>query len=189
MRAFTLDRRRDRSYPLAMRALILILALLAGPPAWAQSEDEIAFAKDFYNRLQMRSIIENREYCGFFFRDAGGTLHATRPDRGKSDTCQMGSPPRGVEVIASYHTHAAFSPDHMNEVPSLQDLQGDIAAGLDGYIATPGGRLWFSDHEVREVRQICGIGCLVQDPDFRPGRFYKERRRYTLDDLKWLMGE
>lgn len=173
-----------------MRVVLMIaIAFLAGVPAPAQEADEIAFARDFLDELQLRSIIEDREYCGYFFRDAAGGVRATRPERGKHDTCQMGSPPRRVDVIASYHTHAAFSPVHMNEVPSLQDLQGDIDSRLNGYVATPGGRLWFSDYRAREVRQICGLGCLVQDPDFRPGRFFKERRRYSLDDLKWLTGE
>ncbi len=169
--------------------LVLAVFLASGLAARAQEEDEIAFAKEFLDHLQLRSIIEDREYCGYFFRDAAGRVRATRPDRGKYDTCQMGSPPRGVTLVASYHTHAAFSPNHINEVPSVQDLMGDIDGKLDGYIATPGGRLWFSDWRGREVRQVCGIGCLVQDPDYRPGRLYKERRRYTLDDLKWLMGE
>ena len=170
-----------------LRTCLLLLAVPAG--ALGQSAEEVEFAKEFFNDVQVKSIIENREYCGYILRDPDGALRATRPNRGKADTCQLGTPPRRVEVVASYHTHAAFASESINEIPSLQDLQGDIAGKLDGYVSTPGGRLWFSDHRGREVRQICGLGCLVQDPDFRPGRFYKERRRYTLDDLKWMMGE
>lgn len=173
-----------------MRLILFITTVfLSVLPVYAQTEEEIAFVKEFYVDVQLISIVEDREYCGYFFRDSNGELRGTRPLRGKSDSCQLGSPPRSVEVFASYHTHAAFTPESINEIPSLQDLMGDINTRLDGYISTPGGRLWFSDYRAREVRQICGIGCLLQDPDFRPGRFYKERRRYSLEDLEWMMGD
>lgn len=163
------------------------LALAPGPAA-AQAADEAAFARAFLAGLQVRSIVENREYCGFFGRDPAGKIAATRPRRGKYNTCQLGSPPQLLTVFASYHTHAGFDRDSYNEVPSSQDLRSDIAAETDGYISTPGGRLWFSDHGDKEVRQICGAGCLPQDPAFRPGKFMKVRRAYSLDDLEWLMG-
>lgn len=168
-----------------MRIIISFLLLsFASFSAFAQSDEEIAFAKEFLNELQVKSIIDDREYCGYFARNHDGRLIATRPIRGKYNSCTPGTPPRRLEVFANYHTHASFEPNSINEIPSLQDLQGDIHLGMNGYVATPGGRLWFSDYTMKEVRQICGIGCLAQDPDFRPGRFYKVRPRYTLNDLE-----
>jgi hypothetical protein len=171
--------------------LALSLALAAGLAprvAPAQATDEAAFALDFLAALQIRTIVENREYCGFFGRDPGGKIAATRPRRGKYNTCQLGSPPPLLAVFASYHTHAGFDRDSYNEVPSTQDLRSDIASETDGYVSTPGGRLWFSDYRAKEVRQICGAGCLPQDPLYRPGKFMKVRRSYSLADLEWLMG-
>lgn len=180
-----LDTGIKRPYFDHMRVLILFILLnIASTTAWAQSEDEIAFAKDFLDQLQIRSIINDREYCGYFYRAADGRMLATRPIRGKYNSCSPGSPPPFAETFANYHTHAAFTPDSINEIPSLQDLRSDMNMEMNGYVSTPGGRLWFSDYKAKEVRQICGIGCVAQDPDFRPGRFYKVRRRYTLNDLE-----
>jgi len=174
-----------------MRSFFLTLALaalLAAPPLRAQTAEEIAFVTAFMDRLQIVSILEDREYCGYIARQADGSLFATKPVRGKYNTCYLGTPPRRLEVIANYHTHASFDPGSINEIPSLQDLQSDIDTGISGYVSTPGGRLWFSDHVLREVRQICGIGCLAQDPDFRPGRAFKEMRRYSYEELQRATG-
>ncbi len=173
-----------------LRWSLLTFALALAPHlAAAQSDEEIAHIRAFLDRLQVRSLIENREYCGYLARDADNRLITTKPKRGKFDTCHIGTPPPHYAVIASYHTHAAFEPGSVNEIPSLQDLTADIEVGIDGYIATPGGRLWFSDHRAREVRQICGHGCLPQDPNFRPGKVRKIRRIYSMAELERLMGE
>jgi hypothetical protein len=172
-----------------IRWLSLLFGLALMPlVATAQSDEEIAHARAFLDRLQVRSLIENREYCGYFARDPENRLVSTRPVRGKYNSCRFGAAPPQLRLLASYHTHAAYDPDSINEIPSLQDLTSDIESGLDGYVSTPGGRLWFSDHEAREVRQLCGHGCLTQDPNFRPGKARKVRRVYTLADLEWLMG-
>lgn len=157
--------------------------------AGAQAEDEAAFAKEILAGIQVRSIIEDREYCGFIARDPEGRLMATKPRRGKYDACDLDTPPPFLQVLASYHTHASYDAGSINEIPSLQDLMSDIAARTDGYISTPGGRLWFSDHRAREVRLLCGPGCLPQDPVFRPGKADKVRHRYTEAELERLMGE
>lgn len=174
-------------FPLA--CLVLALALALVPLASrAQSAEEIAFARDFLGRMQILTVVENREYCGWFGRDPQGRIRATRPNRGKYNSCMLPNEPP-LRIIASYHSHAAFDPDSINEIPSLQDLTTDIAMERNSFIATPGGRLWFSDHRAQKVRQICGVGCLPQDPAFRPGKFMKVRRSYSLADLEWMMGD
>lgn len=172
--------------PRAAALALLIMALPCG--AMAQAEDEAAFARDVLAGVQVRSIVEDREYCGFIGRDPDGALAATKPRRGKYNACDLGTPPPFLRVIATYHTHASFDAGSINEIPSLQDLSSDIDARLDGYISTPGGRFWFSDHRAQEVRQICGPGCLPQDPVFRPGKSQKVRARYSLADLERMMG-
>lgn len=53
------------------------------------------------------------------------------------------------------------------EVPSLEDMIGDIEEGIDGYIETPGGRLWFNDARARRVTLLCGSECVASDRWFR----------------------
>lgn len=168
---------------------LLALLCLAAAPAWAEPPaDEAAFASDFLGRLQLLTVVENREYCGYFGRTAAGRIVATRPRPGKYNSCNMDYLPPHLTVFANYHTHAAYDPGSWNEIPSPQDLESDIDARIDGYISTPGGRLWFSDHAARAAYQLCGEGCLPPDPNYRRGKFLKVRPRYTLDALKALMG-
>ena len=44
-------------------------------------------------------------------------------------------------------------------------MEGDEDEGIDGWVATPGGRLWYIDTTDMVTFQICGIGCLPSDPD------------------------
>ena len=43
-----------------------------------------------------------------------------------------------LEVMASFHTHACYDPDADSEVPSVEDLAGDIDESVNGYVATLG---------------------------------------------------
>jgi len=56
--------------------------------------------------------------------------------------------------------------------------------GVDGYVATPGGRLWFIDGQSGRARQICGLGCLTQDPDFKPEIYGPIKQSYTLGEIE-----
>ncbi|MEL6587917.1 MAG: hypothetical protein AAFQ50_14890, partial [Pseudomonadota bacterium] len=58
------------------------------------------------------------------------------------------------------------------------------AFGLVGFdVATPGGRLWYVDTTDMIVRQICGLGCLPQDPDFVEGADGDIAISYTYQEL------
>ena len=85
--------------------------------------------------------------------------------------------------VASFHTHGRHSDQYDGEVPSTIDIQSDIASGLDGYIATPGGRLWFIDHEQGVARLACGPGCLTQDPSYVPCPGDTIASSYTIEEL------
>jgi len=162
--------------------LSLFLALAASPVA-AQGGAELALAKRVLAELNPISIRENREYCGYLGFDEDGKLAFSQPARGDGESCEPDDPDGLAVVVASYHTHAAYSPDYYNELPSGDDVEGDEAEGIDGYVATPGGRLWYVDTEDMVISQICGIGCLPKDPDFVAGDSGIIAQSYDYDEL------
>ena len=149
----------------------------------AQEAAELTLVKEVFAELQPRSIRWNREYCGYIGYDADGTLAASRPTPGKRDACLPEDPENLQTIVASYHTHGAFSTDYANEVPSGEDMEGDEDEGIDGWVATPGGRLWYIDTEDMVTTQICGIGCLPMDEDFLPGDMGHIAQSYSYEAL------
>ncbi|WP_152613033.1 DUF4329 domain-containing protein [Tateyamaria sp. ANG-S1] len=168
----------------ALPSHLNVADIVMAPRPIPQTAAEVAFATDLFNDLQVRSIDEGREYCGLIGVDASGDYVATTARRGTAISCL---PPQGagsdVTVLASYHTHAAYDPDYLTEIPSFDDMRTDIEDGTDGYIATPGGRLWYIDARAQEARLICGAGCLVSDVRFEEDPNFPVRNRYTLQDL------
>lgn len=152
----------------------------ANRPSDAQAH---AFARAFLDSIQQPSIADRVEYCGYFYVTGDGSLAATPPRRGTFATCDMPSPRPGSGIYASYHTHGAFGKDYDNEVPSVTDLLSDFDFGLDGYVSTPGGRVWHVDHGTRSTRQVCGRGCVFVDPGFVPVGERAIRASYTLPQL------
>ena len=162
------------------------LLLTDGPYERAQprTPEETAFAKEILNSYQEISFRENREYCGFIGINAEGEFIATKPARGDEEGCQPDEPDPDIGLLASYHTHAAFSDDFDSERPSTDDLEADVAEGIDGYIATPGGRLWFNDAKAGETRMLCGSYCLKHDPRYEPFEDFPIETIYSLDELR-----
>jgi hypothetical protein len=167
--------------------LLLVSCMLATPVA-AQDADDVKIlhrmALKILNQLQKPSISQNRELCGVFYKRADGHIFASRVVTGMEATC---APPRdnlpGSDVIATFHTHGPHSRAYDAEVPSLQDLQGDIAAGTFGYVSTPGGRVWFI-HPTRETAELlCDVGCVHADPRYNPRDTRQIARRYSLSKL------
>lgn len=137
-------------------------SLAVVPPPAAQAD---AFAVAFLDTLQARSFVGRREYCGYFLM-TGGAIGATPPIPGTLASCSQPPPP--PNAFASYHTHGAFDAAYDNEVPSPEDMLGDFAFGIDGYISTPGGRVWRVEVDERAALQVCGLGCVAVDPGFVP---------------------
>lgn len=131
---------------------------------------ELDFIKEIFDEIQPWSMEINAEICGYIGYNRLGVLVHTRHSVGEEATCSLPNWPRKMVVIASYHTHSTYSPEYDSEVPSSTDLRSDEASGIDGYVATPGGRLWFVDSDTMTTGQICGVGCLYQDPNFRTDR-------------------
>ncbi|MEM9551481.1 MAG: DUF4329 domain-containing protein [Pseudomonadota bacterium] len=171
------------SFQQMMLRSLVFLALLVAPVAWARDAAEMRFARQVLESLQARSFEANREYCGIIGITEDNRLVASKPRRGRRDSCRPRDPRSAVEIFASFHTHGGFDERADSEVPSSVDVQGDMEDGIDGYVSTPGGRLWFVDGQAAVVWQICGVGCLSQDPDFRPGLYGPVYEFYTLDEL------
>lgn len=161
----------------------LSILFLSVSGAHAQSRAEIAFVTKFFDELQPKSIANNREYCGYFGVDENHNFVATRPIRGREGSCMPPNPPETMEVFASYHTHGAFSYEFDSELPSSDDLRADIAEETNGYIATPGGRIWFDDAKRERAVMICGRNCTVSDSDFDADGARTVHARYSLEQL------
>ena len=141
-----------KHFALAVMAILPVSAL-------AQQADEISYVKKIFEDLQPVSIAENVEYCGYLGFNADGQLIHSQPTLGLEGSCMADDPIYIEVIIASYHTHGGHSLDYYNEVPSGEDMEGDADEGIDGYVATPGGRLWYIDSVDMIASQICGIGC------------------------------
>jgi hypothetical protein len=150
---------------------------------------ELAFVRGLLAEMQRRSFAEGREYCGYIGLDSAGRLGATPISRGTEASCRLPAFPRGFNPVASVHTHGTYSPDYQSEFPTVQDMLTDRASGIDGYIATPGGRLWHVDTDTMTVRLLCGRGCLPQDPLYRPEDDGEVRPAYTLAELRVREGD
>ena len=134
--------------------------------------------------LQSRSIGENREYCGYLGITSAGEYAISPAKRGSNDGCMSDSPPDDLRVIASYHTHAAYSYDYDSEVPSVDDVEGDIYEEVNGYLSTPGGRVWFIDYRAQKAIMLCDTYCITADPSFRIDPELTVHTEYTLDALR-----
>ncbi|WP_166415933.1 DUF4329 domain-containing protein [Cochlodiniinecator piscidefendens] len=151
--------------------------------------EQHAFAADIFIDLNVQSIQANREFCGFIYYDLDGNLRASPPQKGTTDSCTHDYPNDASRIFASYHTHAAFDPNYLNEYPSTIDMEGDFASDNNGYIATPGGRLWFVDYRKRIARQLCGYHCLPADRRYREAPSDRPMQSVTLPQLREVFGQ
>lgn len=164
-----------------MRTALFLLALSASPTL-AQTPDLVTFAKTTLDAVQPKSQTSNREYCGYI-GTVNGTLTATPARKGWRHSCTPKQPPETMKVIASYHTHAGYVPDVDSEVPSVDDMFADEEEGIDGFVSTPGGRLWYINTRTMVAKQVCGIACLHKHDTFKPRDFGPIKNSYTIDDL------
>lgn len=169
--------------------LPIVLTAFTAPINAQSTTSEAEFAKAVLNQLQALSFAKNREYCGYLVRTPAGVLKATAAKKGRISSCLAKEPPKDYLIVASFHTHGAFDFDVPAEFPSVLDVEADEAEGIDGYVSTPGGRVWYVDGADLIVSQICGLGCVAQDPNFEAGLDGHIELSYTLDELYELEAE
>ncbi len=147
-------------------------------------EEVQSFARKQLDLLQQQSFSKDIELCGIIFEDSDGDLGASPPRPGDEASCGISYfDEPGMRPVASFHTHAAQNDAYDSEVPSLLDLESDMASGMDGYVATPGGRFWRVDSEAGEIIQVCGAGCLAQDIAYKPCPALDPEPRYSRAEL------
>ncbi|RGP40741.1 hypothetical protein BPTFM16_01029 [Altererythrobacter insulae] len=144
-----------------------------------------SFARQELRALQQPSIADDTERCGIIFEDSDGELGVTGVVEGEQASCGIAFfDLPGMAPIASFHTHAAYSPQFDSEVPSLDDMQSDIANRMHGFVSTPGGRMWWIDWETRRANLICGEGCLPRDPNYVPCTTGQLPQSFTPEELR-----
>ena len=144
-----------------------------------------AFAREQLDALQRPSFEGDKELCGIIFETSDGELGVSRPRGGDQASCDLAYfDEPGMVPVASFHTHGKHSDEYDGEVPSLVDIQSDVASGIDGYVSTPGGRLWHIDHREQVAKLACGPGCLTQDPAYVPCSGDVIATAYSIDALQ-----
>ncbi len=176
-----------------MRKILTSLAALATaasltPSAQAQDAVEMEFVMGLMESMNRLSVTFNREVCGFILQDADGNYSSTKASWGGEASCASMPLEPGMRAISSWHTHAAWGRGYDGEVPSIQDVEGDMRFGVNGWVGTPGGRLWYVDGTTGTMSQACGRGCLPEDPNFFPEEHGPVAEVYTLDALYTRFG-
>ncbi|MCB2084661.1 MAG: DUF4329 domain-containing protein [Sphingomonadaceae bacterium] len=145
--------------------------------------------KDFalltLDNIQRRSFAERKEFCGLILEDKVGQLSISAVMEGRESECELPwAWSRDKYAVATFHTHGAYNVEFDSEVPSVQDLESDVSEQIDGFVSTPGGRLWRIDWQDEEARLVCDVGCLASDPRYRPDPLDSVVDRFTLPGLK-----
>lgn len=174
--------------PMKRLATLTSLLILGLGITFSQADDtprsEIQpFARKVFQKIQQQSFDLERELCAYIGYGPDGRLMLTRVAVGTEATCILPVRSAKMDVIASLHTHSTYSPDYHSEVPSALDMESDEASGTDGWIATPGGRMWFVDSSEMRAYQVCGAGCLPQDPNFIDEPVGSIKQSYTYSAL------
>jgi len=173
-----------------MRLISALLALvLTTPAAFAQSVEETELVYALLRNMNQQSITHNREVCGYIVRTPAGTLEVSKVSWGGPASCATIPVPPEYTIISSWHTHAAWAPGYDGEVPSTIDVEGDMGMGINGWVSTPGGRMWFINGQTGFMYQVCGRDCLPTDPGFYPEEHGPVEKQYTLAQLRRRFNE
>lgn len=170
--------------PLNLNGPLLTSAPRVATLESSASGDELAFVTQLLSEMQIQSYRTGRETCGYVGRDPSGRMVATPVITGDVASCMLPQFPPGMMPVASVHTHGTYDPAYESEFPTVQDMLTDRSDQIDGYIGTPGGRMWYVDTDTMTVRQLCGRGCLPQDPGYRPEDDGNVLQAYSLRSLQ-----
>ncbi len=162
----------------------LIVSLFLALPSYAQSVQETELVHALFRGMNPQSIEHNREVCGYIVLSPSGQLEVSKASWGGEASCATLPVPPGYTILSSWHTHAAWGRGYDGEVPSTIDVEGDMRLGINGWVATPGGRLWFINGQTGFMYQVCGRECLPTDPNFFPEEHGPVEKQYTLAQLR-----
>lgn len=177
-----------RSILSKLAATLAATLVLSSTTAQAQDAQELQFVQGLMESMNQLSVRFNREVCGFILQDAEGTFTSTKASWGGEASCASMPLEAGQRAVSSWHTHAAWGLGYDGEVPSIQDVEGDMRFGVNGWVGTPGGRLWYVDGTTGTMIQACGRDCLPVDPNFFPEEHGPVAETYTLDGLYQRFG-
>lgn len=180
------DRQRRLAAPLLCCAAIATAPADVSADPVLPPQDEIEAVKERFIPLQHLSFAAGFEYCGYLAMAAGGKRVFTEMLRGGHNGCTPEMPDDSLILVASMHTHGAYDPSVPAEFPTVLDMESDRLEGVNGYVATPGGRLWYIDSRSMITFQVCGLNCLPQDPHFHAGDDGEIASSYTYRDLQAL---
>lgn len=172
-----------------LASLVAAATIALAPMAHAQSAAETEFVMSLYRSMNQLSIAFNREVCGHILVDDQGRYSTTKASWGGEASCASLPLDPSVRAVSSWHTHAAYGPAYDGEVPSTIDVEGDLSTGLNGWVSTPGGRLWFIDGQTGNMRQVCGLRCLPNDQTFLQDDQGPVAESYTIDGLYARFGQ
>ncbi len=141
------------------------------------------------NSIQQISFDNGIEYCGWILWKESGDVFAGEAVKGNEDSCDLPETPKDTVAIASYHTHGSHNPEYDSELPSVEDLEGDMHDEVYGFVATPGGRIWLTDPDQEAVFEICGESCVLQDPNYDAADTGKLAPSYTMEELEERFAE
>ncbi|ECG8592444.1 DUF4329 domain-containing protein, partial [Salmonella enterica subsp. salamae] len=137
-----------------------VLSSIIGPDKF-DSIDSAAY--DALNKINSKSICEDREYAGLICKDNSGKYFSTEPKYGGRKTSwPFKSPcPDGTKKISAYHTHGAdshgeywdeiFSEDDKNLVKSKEN---DIESF---YLGTPDGAFKAINNKGKDITDKKGL--------------------------------
>lgn len=170
-----------------LRNLSIIIGLAFPQSASAFDDAEWDFIMETLAEVQELSFDNNREYCGYFGY-VNGEFAASRIKKGRKSSCRTYEPAQDFDAVASFHTHGRYNWRFQSEIPSTDDLITDNDEGVDGLMATPGGRLWFIDGYKMTAKLLCDLECLPQDDRFERDPELDLKEFYFFNELKDIEG-
>ncbi|EGT3575985.1 RHS repeat protein, partial [Citrobacter amalonaticus] len=108
-------------------------------------------ALEVLKKINGQSICEDKEFAGLICMDNKNNYFATGPNKGEEhESSPFDSPCPGSAVIATYHTHGAYSFGYADDFFSKRDVKLYEHNNILGYLGTPGGEFKKTDKSGRE---------------------------------------
>ncbi|HCL5292183.1 TPA: DUF4329 domain-containing protein [Salmonella enterica] len=128
--------------------ICLLFSPFIGPEKFS---DPDTAALDALKKINGQSICEDKEFAGLICMDNKKNYFATEANRGEEhESSPFDSPCPGSTVIATYHTHGAYSFGYADDFFSKRDVGVYEYNNVLGYLGTPGGEFKKTDKSGKE---------------------------------------